>query len=44
MAGEFISINIFHIGTVLDGVWSDFPSDWHGWEKSPEINGMSMEW
>lgn len=20
-----------------------FPSDWHGWEKSPEIYSMSME-
>lgn len=44
MAGEFISINIFLIGTIPDGVRSDFPSDRRGWGKSPEINVMSLEW
>lgn len=43
MAGGLDSFNIFLSSTVPNGLESDFPAVWHGWEKSPETNGMSVE-
>lgn len=38
MAGLFDTMNDFLISAAPNGLWSGFPSDWHGWGKSVPRN------